>query len=173
MNTRDLEPHPAPHRAALLQPAAFARRILVPVDGSPLAEAAIEEAVDLAHALHACVRFVHVVDPRALLFDPSHAHATADMLVKRQMAHGELLLRRAVDCARANGVDCDSVLLHDPPARVSDLLIDAIEKWGANLVAMGTHARTGLDRLLIGSTAHAVLLGSQAPVLMIPAGRRR
>lgn len=178
MNARDAKPSAAASAAPRRQPAlapAHARRIMVPVDGSPLAEAAVEEAVALAVRLNAHVRFVHVADPRALLFDRAHAHAhgTAGALIKSQRAQGELILRRAVERAQSRGVGCDSALLFDPPARVSDLLVRAAAAWHADLVVMGTHARSALDRLVMGSTAHAVVLGSTAPVLMIPGGKAR
>lgn len=172
MNTPDAEP-PAAAQAAPAQGATSARRILVPVDDSPLAEAAIEEAIALAASLGSRVRFVHVADPRALLFDPAQAHGTAGALVKAQRAHAEVILRRAVERAQGRGVGCDSVLLFDPPERVSDLLVRAIDAWRADLVVMGTHARSALDRLVMGSTAHAVLVESPVPVLVIPGGRGR
>lgn len=179
MNARDAEPSAEASAAQRRQPAlapAYARRIMVPVDGSPLAESAVEEAVALAARLNAHVRFVHVTDPRALLFGRAHAHAahaTAGALIKAQRAQGELILRRAVERAQSRGVGCDSALLFDPPARVSDLLVRAAAAWRADLVVMGTHARSAIDRLVMGSTAHAVVLGSSAPVLMIPGGKAR
>ena len=164
-----VQAHPS-QRAVLLQRSARAPRILVPVDGSPLANAAVDHAVELARGLGGVVRFAHVVDPRRLLFDPSGPHASASMLVKAQRAQGERILRAAVERARTNGAACDSVLLQDAPARVSDLLIREADDWGATLVVMGSHGRTGLDRLLMGSTSQAISLNGRTPVLVVPAG---
>ncbi|MER3460845.1 MAG: hypothetical protein C4303_06950 [candidate division GAL15 bacterium] len=56
-----------------------------------------------------------------------------------------------------------------PDGFVAHAILDAAERFGADLIVMGTHGRTGLQRVLLGSVAEAVLRRSRVPVMVVPA----
>lgn len=142
-------------------------RILVPIDFSPSSRAALEYALFLAAPFRAEVEALHVweppgyVGPDALALlpvgtgQPGWDQTRAD--VQREV---EQLLGRASDRPRAVAVRVEA-------GEPSDTILRLAREGGADLIVMGTHGRTGLARLLIGSVAEAVLRRSTCPVLTI------
>jgi universal stress protein A len=134
------------------------RRILVPVDFSETARAACDWACSLAAEHGAEVLLLHVFPPAAA-FDPTGA------LLPEPPGHREKLrekLRRF--CPPDPAVRVSHWLDEGDPAgailRLAALL-------GCDLVVMGTHGRTGLSRLLLGSVAEQVLRRAGCPVLTV------
>lgn len=134
--------------------------ILVAVDGSDHARTAAGQAVRLANAFDASVTGVHAVEePSSAVFapdvetEPSLDEATEDAIEHLKMR------------AAAAAVPCETTVEQGTPHDVIESVADRI---GADLVAMGTHGRTGLDRLLIGSVADRTLRTSDVPVLTTP-----
>ncbi len=60
-----------------------------------------------------------------------------------------------------------------PDGAVARAILEAAERFGADLIVMGTHGRTGLQRVLLGSVAEAVLRRSPVPVVIVPAHAQR
>ena len=69
------------------------------------------------------------------------------------------------DRALAMGLECETAVLEGAP---SEAITDHAEDIGADVVAIGTHGRSGLDRLLLGSITERTVRTSPAPVLTIP-----
>jgi len=140
------------------------RHILVPTDGSPLSDAAVEKGVLLAKSLGAKVTVLTVVEPfpslRALpqSFDASseyrqHAHADA-----------ERCLSRAGEQSKRVGVDCEVVKVeHGQPY---EAIIGTAGTRGCDLIAMASHGRRGISALVLGSETMKVLTHSKVPVLV-------
>lgn len=143
------------------------RRILVPIDFSPSSRAALEYALFLAAPLGAELEALHVWEPQgyvgpdalALLpvgtGQPGWDQTRAD--VQREV---EQLLAKAGARPRTAAVRVEA-------GEPSDTILRLAREGGADLIVMGTHGRTGLARLLIGSVAEAVLRRSSCPVLTI------
>jgi universal stress protein A len=136
------------------------RRILCPVDFSPTAEHALRYGLELARGMGAELHLLHVfqlpiyaMPDGALIAAPEQVATLSDRLQ-------EELNKMA---AAFPGVT-KSYLLEGVPHREIDALA---KKIGADLIVMGTHGRSGLAHLLIGSVAERVVRSSPVPVLTV------
>ncbi|TFZ08652.1 universal stress protein [Ramlibacter humi] len=138
-------------------------RILVPCDGSPPATKALVSALELARGRGAHVRVVHVVDgmERATGFLYSHA-----MLREMRIA-GQLILDDAAAVCASAGIPHDTRLLDREGRRLGEAVADEAAAWGADVVVVGTHARRGLQHLVLGSGAEQILRLATVPVLVV------
>ncbi len=135
------------------------RRILVPTDGSDGARAAFDHAVTLASQSGAELHVVNAVDPT--LVPPE---VGAGDLVDALQQSGQALVETLRERGEAAGLTVETaVLTGDPPEAIRRYA----EDHGVDLVVMGTHGRTGLDRWLLGSVAERVIRTSPAPVLTV------
>jgi nucleotide-binding universal stress UspA family protein len=144
------------------------RRVLVPIDDSATAAKGLASAIELASALEARLRVLHVLDPRLLIVRASTG-LPPEQLLAEQHAAGTRLLGDALASAQRAGVAAETVLRQDAPLRVSDLILAEATDWPADLIVMGTHGRHGVRRLVIGSDAETVLRGSPVPVMLVRA----
>jgi nucleotide-binding universal stress UspA family protein len=139
------------------------KKILCPVDFSPFADAALEEAVSLAKGMGSTVCLVHAFqNPAYVLPMSGYVGPTADMLGRiRQQLEEELA--GLAEKAKAEGVQVETRCIEGIPYKV---VTELAEEWGADLIVMGTHGRTGLSHALTGSVAERVVRVAQCPVLI-------
>ncbi|WP_423751196.1 universal stress protein [Salinirarus marinus] len=134
-------------------------RVLVPVDGSDCSIAAAREAAVVADVCDARVRLAHVLSRSAVRgegVDPE----TADEAALRELAADALDdAERSLDAA---GVPTDAVVRVGDAA---DEIQSMLAAGDADLVAMGTHGRTGVRRFLLGSVAERVVRTAPVPVI--------
>ena len=135
--------------------------ILVPTDGSAGADAALEEAIDLAAAFDATVHSLYVADTSAAQPETGYVD-----IVESFERIGEETTTEAVDQAERAGVEAVGAVRTGLPHRT---ILDYAEEAGADLIVMGTHGRTGLERYLLGSVTEKVVRTADAPVLTIRA----
>ncbi len=114
------------------------------------------------------VRLLHVVNEIALVsgFEPYAVTAESIPLLK---AAGEELLATGRARALAAGVAADTQLIENFAARLSDVVAEQAQSWGADLIVIGTHGRRGVQRLLLGSDAEMILRTAPVPVLLVRA----
>jgi len=142
------------------------KRILVPVDGSPVAEAAADAAIELARACGSDIVVLSVAIPEAAL--PSIEGA---MIHDPGLRIDELLehARGYVDAVAARvqraGVQCTGATCTASDA--AEAIVDATHGHGCDLVVMGSHGRRGISRLLAGSVTQAVLARATVPVMVL------
>ena len=143
------------------------RRLLVAVDGSGASTQALTAAAKLAKETRAKLRLVTVADvlpPPALnapeYIDPQEYRSS-------MLAAGRAILERAVRRATALGVRPDAVVLETVTRDVSAAIVEETRRWRADLVVLGTHGRTGLARLLLGSVAEGVARHAPVAVLLV------
>jgi nucleotide-binding universal stress UspA family protein len=152
---------PAP---AAVPPADFYQTILVPLDGSTLAEQALAPARSLAKALDAVLVLVGVVpasvEPKRTRADAAAGPAPADATPLAQD------LTQIARSLRAEGVPAESLVVAGHPAAG---ILQASEQIGADLIIMATHGRSGLQQLWLGSVALKVVQGTTLPVLLVRA----
>ncbi len=136
-------------------------RILVAVDGSPHSDAAVDQAICMAKICHSTLFFVSVI---ALY---PEAMKIAEALEENISKETRKVLDKAQEKARQHNVSCETIV-HIGPEPHKFIVQEAIDKK-VGLIAMGTHGRTGLKRLLMGSVAERVLGHAPCAVLVTPA----
>jgi nucleotide-binding universal stress UspA family protein len=151
-------------------PAFDMREILVPLDGSALAETAIGPAAVLAKLWDAEMSLVQLVYP--VLFTPDavlpFAGAYDEEMTAREWELAKDCVRDLSATLRAKGIRASGTALM-APRPVAESLIDLAQPARVSLVALATHGRGGLRRLVLGSVADKVVRGAQVPILVIPA----
>lgn len=144
--------------------------ILVAVDGSAAADAALEHALRLADEQRARLHLVHVIDIGALPASDTGELGGVDMptLMRQQ---GQALLDRALRQVQAAGVQASSRLLEGEVfgKRVSELLAEEARASAADLVVLGSHGWRGFTRLFLGSVAEGVARLCPMPVMIVHA----
>jgi len=142
------------------------KKILVPLDGSELAEKALKHAHTLAQSLHAEIVLLRVIVFITRDYDviPMEG-AVSDEVI----ADAKRYLERAAGDLRRLGL---KVTTQVNSGHVADTIIDYSEKHEVDLIVMSTHGRTGPARWLIGSVADRVVHGGQVPVLLVRAKRK-
>ncbi len=144
-------------------------KILVPLDGLPLAEEALAPALDFAETLQGEVILVRAIEP------PTHwvvgypyPYAIDDPPAELEAA------RRYLDAAgdrhRRQGVQISGFVVKGPAAEV---ITEAARDHRAGAIAMATHGRGGLARMLLGSVTQQVLRATPVPLLLVRPGAAR
>lgn len=141
------------------------QHILVPVDGSTTSDRALQEALKLAQQQGAQLRLIYVLEN--ILFPDNEAYfdyAALQEVVKR---NGENVLERAKTAAQQAGIEAETMLLETAGERIASVIVAEAQRWPADLIVIGTHGRSGFNRLLFGSVAEGVVRTAQIPVLLI------
>jgi nucleotide-binding universal stress UspA family protein len=133
--------------------------ILVPTDGSDGVEPAIKRALDLAAQYDATVHALYAVEAV-----PGMDHG-AEQLVDALQEEGERSTKDVAEQARERGLTAETDIRVGAPHQA---ILDYADEHGVDLVVMGTHGRTGLDRMLLGSVAEKVVRLAPVPVLTVP-----
>ena len=140
-------------------------RILVATDFSPASEPALKEAAKLARSNKAELLIAHAYEPPSpLQIDGYVAPWIYNEWEGTLRKEAELALSPLVERARQEGVTARPVVLKGTPFRA---ITDAAQAEHAELVVMGTHGRTGLSRLVLGSVAARVAASAPCPVLTV------
>jgi nucleotide-binding universal stress UspA family protein len=150
-------------------------RIVVPLDGSALAEQALPAAAKLAGRLGIPLRLVRVVAIDEILNEVARARQSDDRLVMpddeaytaaqaRCKASADGYLAEQAEPLRAAGIAVDQQVLGGSPAFV---LLDRLEP--GDLAVMTTHGRGGVRRWLLGSVAEKLVRNAACPVMLVPA----
>ena len=141
----------------------MAKRILVPLDRSTIAESAISLVGDLARGSGATVRLIHVTPvPGNLVTKEGRVVAYADQEMARLETEGVDYLRTLQ--ARMGGVSVECVVRFGEP--LEEILREA-EAFGADLITVTTHGRSGIKRAVMGSIADQVFRRARVPVVLL------
>ncbi|MGH8603726.1 MAG: universal stress protein [Gammaproteobacteria bacterium] len=144
--------------------------LLIPTDFSDLTEHTLDYAIGLAVALNASVELLHVHYSPALSLQNGDLTMPVDPTLEAEYeASAQQRLDKLAEKYRSCGVTVSGRLLSGVPHAE---IIRAAEEGGADLIVMGTHGRTGLAHLMMGSVAERVVRGSPIPVLTVPSAER-
>jgi nucleotide-binding universal stress UspA family protein len=139
------------------------KRVLVALDGSPSAEAVLRFLLDIAGPLDMTVLLLRVLEPIPPTVIEASRHVEVEDVEGRRR-DAEAYLAPIGAALRAKGVEATWEVRRGRPA---EEILAAARERGADMIAMATHGRTGLGRLLFGSVAEAVLRHAPVPVFMI------
>lgn len=138
--------------------------ILVPLDGSELAEQALPTARALALRYGAGLLIAHVHEPTEPIV-LENLPATDEQLRSLTRQHEQTYLERAARTAAPDGTPPTEVALLDGPVPVA--LSDYAQQRGVDLIVLTTHGRTGFERAWIGSVTDALSRRSSVPLLVL------
>lgn len=145
------------------------RRIIVPLDGSPLAERALPVAAQIARASHATLVLLHAVKP---LIDygytphPSHTLSFTPALQEQDVESAQNYLTTVSYQEVLAGLKIERVAL---TGLAVPIILAYTRIHNANLIVMSSHGATGVQRWALGSVAQKVVRQSTAPVLVLHA----
>lgn len=142
-------------------------RIVVPLDGSPLAETALEEAAQLARLSNAEIRLVRVID-----FTMTEKHGAFGLALEYapqqffdvELEEAQGYLRETADRLRGVGLTVSSEVTR---GRVAQVLANYCQP--GDVVVMASHGRGGLSRWFLGSVAEDLVRKSTVPVMLVRA----
>ncbi|NTU45862.1 MAG: universal stress protein [Chlorobiaceae bacterium] len=138
-------------------------KILCPADYSATSDNALRYAIEFARQVGAHVRILHIVTPQVPSAirpegeDPESLLSEEDDVIPENFS---ALLMAEIK----KGLSADIRILRGEPSKV---ITEQASLWGADLIIMGSHGRSGLQRLMMGSVAEEVFRSSDIPVLLV------
>jgi len=150
-------------------------KILIGIDESKYADHAAAYGFNLARKFNASVGIVTIIEPIPAAISPMNdatfglpfegaAEATSVDMINTQNNAADSLLNRIVQ-KYGEGLEVTRYTDYGPS---SDGIVSCGATFGADLIVIGTHHRSGFDRLLMGSVAEHVVRDSKVPVLVVP-----
>jgi nucleotide-binding universal stress UspA family protein len=143
------------------------RRLLVATDGSRWSEAAAAAALGLARSSGSSVTIISVVPSEsAEPLDIVHSGMQRELIAEKELGAAEKNARRIRELAEKEGVKARAYVMAGRPF---EAILGAAEEDHADLIVMGSHGRTGLEKLLMGSVTERVITLSGRAVLVVKA----
>ncbi|MEO5935726.1 MAG: universal stress protein [Terriglobales bacterium] len=144
-------------------------RLLVAIDFADVTETILKVAGSVAKTTGAAVYIIHVAEP-----DPSFVgYQAGPDVVRDQVAHEFREQHRALQAnaerMRSGGLEATALLVQGPTAKT---LLNEADRLQIDLIVMGTHGRSSVMEVLVGSVSHAVLRITTIPVLLVPVRRK-
>lgn len=143
--------------------------ILIPTDGSSVAQVGIEQGLDIAKKYGSRITVITATEPlggqfayAAELWAPSDAEVAAYDDAQERMA--QRILAAVADKASAMGLRIETV--HIPWKLPARAIVGTAEERGCSLIVMSSHGRTGINRVMLGSQTAEVLATAKVPVLV-------
>ncbi|HJU05313.1 MAG TPA: universal stress protein [Nitrospiraceae bacterium] len=133
--------------------------VAVPIDFSDCSMDALEYGIRIAKDCGATLTLLHVLEPVSYGIDLTFKH-TAEQDRERRA----LQLNSVAGTIRSQGLSVRELIRGGSPA---DSIVEFVQATGCDLIAMGTHGRRGISRVVKGSVAEAVLRGVSCPVLAV------
>jgi nucleotide-binding universal stress UspA family protein len=137
------------------------KTILVPLDGSVLAELALKPAVELAREKDAKLVLLRAAEAHTTVGDPTEAQVAVVHEAEEYLAG---VRARVLDGGVAAA---ETSVWYGRPA---EAIVEAARYRNADLIVMSSHGRSGLGRLVLGSVAESVLRATATPILLIRPG---
>ena len=141
------------------------KHVLIPTDGSRLSMKAVESGVAFAKSLGAKVTVVTVIEPSGVVGTDSRRVAeTRKAYEEHVRENAERELKDAERTARKKGVSCTTILQEDD--KPYQAIIDTATRKRCDVIAMGSHGRSGVAAIVLGSVTSKVLAYSRIPILV-------
>jgi nucleotide-binding universal stress UspA family protein len=142
--------------------------ILIPTDGSELAQKGVDHGLSLAKALGSKVTLITATEPF-----PAPIGAAAWLVIENNIADyqkdcrkwAEELLAPIKATAEKMGITID--IVHVPDARPATAILETAQQTACDLIVMASHGRRGVKRVLLGSQAAEVVANCDVPVLLV------
>ena len=138
------------------------KHILIPTDGSELAEHGVTQGLALAKSLGARVTAIFVVEPFSEVSGRFREAVSGYAELRKEQAASAL--DRVAKAAKQAGVSCETMQAEN--GQPHQAIVAAAEDKDCDLITMSSHGRSGLSALLIGSVTNKVLTQAKTPVLV-------
>ncbi|RDI99437.1 universal stress protein [Dyella solisilvae] len=138
--------------------------ILLPVDGSEQGYRAVDIGIELASRLQARVVAVHVLPPLSAVSYVSELIQSQGSYTQPACERAKAFLNEVSARAKAANVPCETEYVSD--LRPYAGIVGLAAKHQCDLIVMGSRGHQGLERLLLGSQTHKVMLSTDVPVLV-------
>ena len=150
------------------------QRILVPVDGSHTSTLGLQEAIRIAIDQRARLKVISVIDG-FIIAQNFEGLIFADDMVGALRESSKKAINNALALVKKHGLKAEASTFETVGDRVADVIVREARKWKADLIVIGTHGRRGVQRMVLGSDAEAVLRTSPVPVLTVrsPGAKKR
>lgn len=135
-------------------------RILVAMDGSKCSEKALDQAISMAKICNSTLFGISVIE----LYPGQMEVAPA--LVEKLSAETREILERVKDRAAKENISCETIV--HIGGQPHEFIIQEVKEKNIDLIVMGTHGRTGLKKLLMGSVTERVIGHAPCAVLVTP-----
>lgn len=148
------------------------RKVLIAIDYNPSSEKVAEAGYELARLMGAQVCLIHVMSevahygmryPTFMGYEGFDPGAVDVEMINEMQKVTEDYLKSA-----ANHLNDPDVITHLAEGDAANVLLDYSEEWNADLLVMGTHSHSALEKLLMGTVASKVLEKTKIPVYMVP-----
>lgn len=141
------------------------QHILVPIDGSETAFAAFKQAIEIAKAFNSKVTLVQVLTLDPYIAAEYISAAQSNDLIERARTSILKTLAEAKEKLATENIDVDTQLLEGQV--IYSEIIKAAQNAAVDLIVIGSHGRTGLKKLFLGSVAQSILGETDIPVLVV------
>lgn len=140
------------------------KHILVPVDGSRTSQAAVGKALGLAQAFGSKVSAIYVIDPYPFSGVGSDFAYGQNEYLAAANAEANAAIRYAKESLIGGGVPVETHVVEGHNTWRG--IVSTAESLHVDLIVMGSHGRSGIEKLVLGSVAQAVLTHTKLPVLI-------
>ena len=142
--------------------------ILVPIDGSETSMLAVSKASGLALAFGSRITLIHVVDNYPFIGVGADYALGQNEYLAAATSSANAALARGVAALAAEGLHSDQRVIDGHV--VHEGIVDTAIAIAADLIVMGSHGRSGIEKLLLGSVTQRVLQDATMPVLVVKGG---
>ena len=143
--------------------------ILVPIDGSETSMLAVSKASGLALAFGSRITLIHVIDNYPFIGVGADYALGQNEYLAAATASANAALARGVAALAAEGLHSDQRVIDGHV--VHEGIVDTAIAIAADLIVMGSHGRSGIEKLLLGSVTQRVLQDANMPELVVKGGR--
>lgn len=139
-------------------------KILIGVDESPFSQAALDYVKRMPWPTDTSIRVISVSPPVFLGSSEANAPAVVAQLIQDQNRMHTQIAERAAQALQAPGPTVDSAMIQGDPRSI---LVEEARRVGADLLVVGSHGRSGLSKLVLGSVASYVASHAPCSVLIV------
>jgi len=136
-------------------------KILIAIDTLPSSETVALSGLQLAKQFNSEIALISIIDPDSIIDEETASPREREDMMEHNLNRSQVNVIEKV----FKDVPVKSFVERGNPSKV---IVQTAEKWGADIIVMGTHGRKGLPHLLIGSVAEDVVRHSKKTLIIIP-----
>ena len=141
------------------------KNLIAAVDFSEIAPAVLAKAEELARATHSKLWLIHVASPEPDFLGYQTGPQTERDFMARQFHQEHCQLQKWAKNLRHRGIDVVALLIQGGTV---ETILEEAKKLEADLIVVGSHGRSGLSKIWLGSVSEEILRQTHCPVLIVP-----